>query len=58
MGHDKDTTCKWNYVSREGGWSREFFSALGFPEILSKWPEQVVPMGEKIGTLTPRATNQ
>lgn len=53
-----NATCKWNYVSREGGWSREFFSALGFPEILSKWPEQVVPMGEKIGTLTPKAAEE
>jgi FGGY-family pentulose kinase len=45
-------TCKANFVSVEGGWSESFFDALGARDILSKWPEQVVPMGKRIGDLT------
>ena len=47
-----NATCKWNYVSREGGWDPVFFSELGLKEVLSKWPERVVPMGTRIGALT------
>ena len=53
-----NATCKWNYVSREGGWDQGFFSELGLPDILSKWPERVVPMGEKIGILTSQAASE
>lgn len=50
-----NATCKWNYVSVEGGWPKSFFQAIGIPEILEKWPEEVVPMGRDIGKLTKEA---
>jgi FGGY-family pentulose kinase len=44
-------TCKWNYVSVEGGWQKDFFAALGAADLLDKWPSEVVPMGRPIGHL-------
>jgi FGGY-family pentulose kinase len=52
-----NATCKWNFASVVGGWSESFFEALGASEIVSKWPEQVVAMGKKIGVLTSEAAN-
>ena len=53
-----NATCKSNYVSREGGWSDDFFSALGAAELPRKWPQRVVPMGRRIGALTGPAARE
>ena len=53
-----NATCKSNYVSREGGWSDDFFSALGATELPRKWPERVVAMGKPIGKLTRSAAQE
>lgn len=53
-----NATCKWNYVSVEGGWSKDFFDALDARDVLSKWPERVTPIGERIGELTPEAASE
>lgn len=50
-----NATCKWNYASVDGGWPEDFFAALGAPELPSKWPEKVVPLGQRIGSLTREA---
>src|SRR5208283_3239558 len=50
-----NATCKANFASVEGGWSEDFFDALGARDLLSKWPEQVVAMGKRIGNLTSEA---
>jgi len=51
-----NATCKSNYVSREGGWDKDFFKEIGLSNVLSKWPTTVMAMGEKIGTLTKDAS--
>jgi FGGY-family pentulose kinase len=48
-------TCKWNYVSVEGGWQKDFLSAVGAADLLEKWPSEVVPIGRPIGHLGARA---
>lgn len=48
-------TCKWNYVSREGGWSDAFLEAAGLPDVRDRWPSTVLPLGEYVGALTPDA---
>ena len=50
-----NATCKANYSARDGGWQETFLAALGAPELLSRWPEQVAPIGKRIGALTPAA---
>ncbi len=51
-------SCKWNYVPSEGGWPVRLLKALDFEDVLEKWPQHVVPYGEKVGELTPRAAEQ
>lgn len=44
-------TCKWNYADIVGGWSKEFFEAIGLADFSQKCPTEVVPVGEPIGSL-------
>jgi len=51
-----NVTCKWNYVSVEGGWNYDFFKAIGIEDVLSKWPDIILPMGNLIGGLSKEAS--
>ena len=51
-------TCKWTYLAHEDdGWQRDFFEAVGVPDILERGrlPERPVPGGTDLGPLTPEA---
>ncbi|MCC7491117.1 MAG: hypothetical protein IT204_02155 [Fimbriimonadaceae bacterium] len=48
-------TCKWNYASPAGGYPVDLLQQLGAPELVDKWPTEVLPLGAPIGTLTPAA---
>ncbi|PRR73328.1 FGGY-family carbohydrate kinase [Neomoorella humiferrea] len=50
-----NTTCKWGYSSKDGGWKSEFYTAAGLRDFYEKWPTEVIPMGELIGPLTKQA---
>lgn len=47
--------CKWNYCPTEGGWPISLLRDLRFEELLSKWPRELIPVGERVGELTKRA---
>ncbi|HSV32251.1 MAG TPA: FGGY-family carbohydrate kinase [Atribacteraceae bacterium] len=47
--------CKWNYCLTEGGWPDLLLRDLNFEEVLSKWPRELVPVGQKVGELTKRS---
>jgi ribulose kinase len=48
-------STRWHYNSRRGGYPGSLLESLGLSELLQKWPEQVLPLGEVIGGLTPEA---
>lgn len=50
-----NATCKWNYIPQHGGFVKDFFQTIGFAEYLSYWPQEVLPVGERIGPLMPEA---
>ncbi|GHG31798.1 FGGY-family carbohydrate kinase [Paracoccus aerius] len=50
-----NTGLRWHYSSRNGGWARGILAALGIEDLAEKWPDRVVPPGDVVGTLTPRA---
>lgn len=46
------TTCKWNYVDVEQGWSDDFMQAIGLEDFRTKLPIDVIPVGAKVGTIS------
>lgn len=52
-----NATDAWNYVSVEGGFSIDFFEAIGAPELLNKLPSCILPLGTCIGNLREEAAD-
>ncbi|HIE53470.1 MAG TPA: hypothetical protein EYP85_17090 [Armatimonadetes bacterium] len=53
-----NATCKWNYATPEGGWPADLLKQLNFTDVLEKWPQDVIAMGERVGTLSPKAAEE
>ncbi|UCH33049.1 MAG: hypothetical protein JSV65_10640 [Armatimonadota bacterium] len=51
-------TCKWNYAVPEGGWPKRLLETLGMSEILDKWPQDVLAVGERAGELSKTAAEE
>jgi ribulokinase len=47
-----NATCKWNYDPLEGRFHDELYAELGVPDLRSKWPDRVVPLGEQVGVVS------
>jgi len=50
-------TCKWTYLPQQGGWQRDFFEAVGIPDMLERGglPDDVSAIGADLGPLTTEA---
>jgi FGGY-family pentulose kinase len=46
---------KWNYARPEGGWPLRMMRAAGLDDLLGKWPERIVPLGQGDAALCPSA---
>ncbi len=53
-----NATCKWNYARPAGGWDRRFFRQIGLEDLLDKWPQDVLFMSERAGSLTETAAEE
>ncbi len=51
-------TCKANYATPEGGWPERLLRTLDMVELLERWPQDVLPMGEKQGEVSLRAAEE
>ncbi len=51
-------TCKWHYAVPEGGWPDELLAQLDMTELKEKWPQVVLPMGQRAGQLSFRAAEE
>lgn len=49
-----NAVCKWNYRAGKG-FSPAFFKAIGLPEYHRLWPEEVIPVGSRVGAVTEAA---
>jgi FGGY-family pentulose kinase len=56
-GSLNNVTCKWNYARPEGGWAPDLLHEVGLDDIMGKWPETVLAMGERAGDLTRAAAD-
>lgn len=50
-----NVSVRWHYRAGQGGFARSLVESLGIPELLDKWPRDVVALGETIGPLTAKA---
>ncbi len=52
-----NASVRWHYGPGWGGWASSMVENLGMPELLKKWPDTVLRLGEEIGGLTPNAAS-
>lgn len=50
-----NASVRWHYRARAGGYAASLVESLGIPELLEKWPAEVLALGEVVGGLTPEA---
>ena len=50
-----NVSIRWHYCADEGGFPHGLLTTLGIPELVEKWPADVLDLGESIGGLTSRA---
>ena len=48
-------TCKWNYDPLEGGFSDDLFATLGIPDLVTRLPGRIAPIGGIAGPLSSAA---
>lgn len=49
-----NAAAKWHYVQGLGGFPMDLLEKLGYHSIAEKWPREVVPVGSKLGAVSPR----
>jgi ribulose kinase len=48
-------SIRWHYRNRDGGWPDSLLRALDLEDLRVRWPQEVLPAGEVVGTLTTQA---
>ena len=48
-----NVAIRWYYDRAEGGWPEDFYEQIGLGDLLAKFPQQVLDMGDVAGTLLP-----
>jgi FGGY-family pentulose kinase len=51
-------TQRWYYHKPSGGWQHPFFEAIGLGSIEQKFPSDILPIGEQVGTLSKTAASE
>jgi len=49
---------KWNYARPDGGWPVGLLGAVGLSDLLEKWPERIVPLGQGDARLSEQASRE
>jgi len=48
-----NTTVRWYYDPRAGGWPADLYADIGLADALEKFPQTILGLGERVGTLRP-----
>lgn len=48
-----NVSIRWYYDRREGGWSSSFYEAIGLGDLIARFPQRVLDMGQVAGRLLP-----
>ncbi len=53
VGSINNTTVRWYYEPRMGGWPALFYEKIGLGDVLQKFPENILELGKPIGKIKP-----
>jgi FGGY-family pentulose kinase len=53
-----NTSIRWYYDRATGGWPVDFYEEIGLGDLLQKFPQRVLDMGEVVGPLLPEVANE
>ena len=52
-GSINNVSIRWYYDRREGGWSPSFYQAIGLGDLIERFPQRILDMGQVAGELRP-----
>lgn len=52
-----NTTARWYYQGRDGGWPEDLYRAIGLEDVLALFPRTILPLGERQGELLPEVAD-
>lgn len=52
-GSQLNATCKWNYDTVQNAFHPDLFEAFGVPDLHTKLPQSIIPVGQVVSTVTP-----
>jgi FGGY-family pentulose kinase len=53
VGSINNTTVRWYYNSRSGGWPRDFYREIGLEDAIEKFPQRVLGLGAPVAPVRP-----
>lgn len=53
-----NVSIRWYYDRNEGGWSRSFYETIGLGDLIERFPQRVLDMGQIAGQLRPEVAEE
>jgi ribulokinase len=53
-----NVSTRWYYNQEKGGWPVDFYEEIGLGDLLQKFPAEIFPLGQKVGTLSKEAASK
>ena len=57
VGSINNTTMRWYYNNRKGGWPVDFYNEIGLSDVIDKFPKMILGLGKPIGTIKPEVAS-
>ncbi|MCS7259196.1 MAG: FGGY family carbohydrate kinase [Anaerolineae bacterium] len=57
VGSINNTSIRWYYDRNTGGFPTDFYEGIGLGDLLAKFPQRILNLGEVVGTLRPEAAD-
>jgi len=58
VGSINNTTVRWYYDSKSGGWPRDFYQAIGLEDAVEKFPQRILELGAPIARIRPEVVKE
>lgn len=58
VGNLNNCACRWYYDAYNGGFPKSLYEKIGLLDVLDKFPQEIVPVGTNMGTISPEAAAQ